>query len=43
MEQKKQINIERAFKALAEIAARRFGVEVEVLSISKKKPEEPAA
>ena len=43
MEQKNQINVERAFKALAEIAARRFGVEVEVLSISKKKPEEPAA
>ena len=34
MEQKNQINVERAFKALAEIAARRFGVEVEVLSIS---------
>lgn len=43
MEPKNQINVERAFKALAEIAARRFGVEVEVLSISKKKPEEPAA
>lgn len=43
MEQKSQLNVERAFKALAEIAARRFGVEVEVLSISKKKPEEPAA
>ncbi|MDO5433353.1 hypothetical protein [Eubacterium sp.] len=43
MEQKNQLNVERAFKALAEIAARRFGVEVEVLGISNQNPEEPAA